>query len=126
MGKEDESIEQIQAEHDERLLEHWSSISRYPKGDNCIHKSCPSCLKLPYDISQPVLRDIFSYSKLHAQERNISLTRFPALAFMPSANKVQKDKLKTNHQEQEMIIRKQQISDENKFLLMKRCVFPPS
>ena len=29
--KRGESIEQIQAEHDERLLGHWSSLSRIPQ-----------------------------------------------------------------------------------------------
>ena len=49
--KRGEPIEQIQAEHDERLLRYWSNLSRISKG-SCILKSGTNDLKLPCDISQ--------------------------------------------------------------------------
>ena len=84
--KRGEPIEQIQAEHDERLLGYWSNLSRIPKAAafsrvTQVVLSCP--------VTSASSERQFSYSKPYAR-KNISPNRFSTLAFMSPANKIQK------------------------------------
>ena len=84
--KRGEPIEQIQAEHDERLLGYWSNLSRIPKATASsrvaqVVLSCP--------VTSASSERQFSYSKPYAR-KNISPNRFSTLAFMSPANKIQK------------------------------------
>ena len=86
-------------------------------------KSGISSLKLPCDISQPVLRDNSLILKTICKKETSHQTRLSTLAFMPPANKVQKIN-KTKHQ-----LKKHQQQAEQVRWLVGKCfkgmLFPP-
>ena len=84
--KRGEPIEQIQAEHDERLLGYWSNLSRIPKAA-AFSRVAQVALSCP--VTSASSERQFSYSKPYAR-KNISSNRFSTLAFMSPANKIQK------------------------------------
>ena len=86
--KRGEPIEQIQAEHDERLLGYWTNLSRIPKAA-AFSRVAQVVLSCP--VTSASSERQFSYSKPYAR-KNISPNRFSTLAFMSPANKIQKYK----------------------------------
>ena len=84
--KRGEPIEQIQAEHDKRLLMYWSSLSKIPKVA-AFSRVAQVVLSCP--VTSASSERQFSYSKPYAR-KNISPNRFSTLAFMSPANKIQK------------------------------------
>ena len=81
-----EPIEQIQAEHDERLLGYWSNLSKIPRAA-AFSRVAQVVLSCP--VTSASSERQFSYSKSYAR-KNISSNRFSTLAFMSPANKIQK------------------------------------
>ena len=77
-------IEQNQTQHDQKLLEFWSGLTRASKAASCLRVaqvvlSCP--------VTSASSERQFSYSKPYAR-KNISPSRFSTLAFAPPAKRV--------------------------------------
>ena len=107
------------------FLKHWSSLSKFSKA-TAFSRSGTSCLKLPCDISQSVLRQ-FSCRQSHMHKRNISSNSFFLLLHSCHQQIKFKNKLKASQlkkQAPEMRFRSSKISDENTILINERCVFP--
>ena len=81
-----EPIEQIQAEHDERLLGYWSNLSRIPKAA-AFSRVAQVVLSCP--VTSASSERLFSYSE-PCDRKNISSNRFSTLAFIPLAIKFKK------------------------------------
>ena len=98
-----------------------------PKAATVFSKSDTSCLKLPCDISQSVLRDS-SYTQSHMQERSISLNRvFQLLHSCHQQIKFKKIKtIKKHHQAPEIMFWSSKISDEIIFSINEKVCLSPS
>ena len=81
--KRGEPIEQIQAEHDERLLGYWSNLSRIPKAA-AFSRVAQVVLSCP--VTSASSERQFSYSKPYTR-KNISPNRLSTLVLMSPVNK---------------------------------------
>ena len=67
MWKGSEPIEQIQAEHDERLFKHWSSLS---KSQRQLHSQRVTQVVLSYPVTLASSKGQISHSKPYAQKKH--------------------------------------------------------
>ena len=87
----------------------------FDKATTALPKSDTSCFKLPCDISQ--FWETVLLSKPYARKKHLIKQAFLSLAFMPPANKVQKqlkiNQLKNTTKHQKWWLENNKISDEN-------------